>query len=406
MQGPFYYSANVPGLQQYKRNTVVGDSAAYLTYGNDNSALGFQSLVNNSNGNSNTAIGNNSMITNTTGSFNTALGSRADVASNNLTNATAIGYRAQVGQSNCLVLGSINGVNAATSNTNVGIGITNPTFPLTVLNTTSPTTVNAGHFVSNNSSNYASNGATVYAQNTYAGNSDVVAVMGKSLFTSNGTGYGGYFQGNGTGVFGEASPGATVGALSTYGIRGQAAGATAANNYGIYGVATSGASNYGVYGYASGGTSWAGYFNGAVFGTGYTTSDAKLKRDFTGLDNAIEKVMQLKPMSYYYDVKKFPSLVLPETQQTGFIAQDVEKIFPALVKEALQPAVYENGDSKGRKISAEVPFKALNYTGLIPVLTKAIQEQQGIITQQQQQINNQQKNIEDLLKRIEKLETK
>ena len=43
-----------------------------------------------------------------------------------LTNATAIGARSQVDQSNSLVLGSVNGVNSATSNVNVGIGTTTP----------------------------------------------------------------------------------------------------------------------------------------------------------------------------------------------------------------------------------------------------------------------------------------
>ena len=51
-------------------------------------------------------------------------------------------------------------------------------------------------------------------------------------------------------------------------------------------------------------------------------------------------------------------------------------------------------------------FKALNYTGLIPVLTKAIQEQQGIIAKQQEVINKQQQNIDDLLKRMKILESK
>ena len=43
-----------------------------------------------------------------------------------LTNATAIGYRANVRQSNSLVLGSINGVNGATSTVKVGIGTNVP----------------------------------------------------------------------------------------------------------------------------------------------------------------------------------------------------------------------------------------------------------------------------------------
>ena len=67
-----------------------------------------------------------------TGGNNTTLGGFADVAANNLNNATAIGYRAAVNASNALVLGGVNGVNGAASNTNVGIGTTTPTFRLHV----------------------------------------------------------------------------------------------------------------------------------------------------------------------------------------------------------------------------------------------------------------------------------
>ena len=51
---------------------------------------------------------------------------QADVGADNLTNATAIGANAIVSTSNSLVLGSINGVNGATADTNVGIGTTAP----------------------------------------------------------------------------------------------------------------------------------------------------------------------------------------------------------------------------------------------------------------------------------------
>lgn len=64
--------------------------------------------------------------TNTTGSSNTIIGDVADLGSAALTNASAIGANALVSSSNSLVLGSINGINGATSNTNVGIGTTAP----------------------------------------------------------------------------------------------------------------------------------------------------------------------------------------------------------------------------------------------------------------------------------------
>ena len=65
---------------------------------------------------------------NTVENYNTFVGYRAnlDGATDSVTNATAIGSRAYVAQSNSLVLGSIAGVNSATSNVNVGIGTPAP----------------------------------------------------------------------------------------------------------------------------------------------------------------------------------------------------------------------------------------------------------------------------------------
>ena len=58
----------------------------------------------------------------------------------------------------------------------------------------------------------------------------------------------------------------------------------------------------------------------------------------------------------------------PEGQQIGLIAGNVATVFPALTKKTY---TYTKGDHKN-----EVSFDAVNYVGLIPVLTKAIQEQQ------------------------------
>ncbi|QLH45951.1 MAG: hypothetical protein HWD58_10200 [Bacteroidota bacterium] len=59
------------------------------------------------------------------------IGSDANAA-NNINNAAAIGSDAFVSASNCMVLGSINGVNGANTDSKVGIGVTNPDEKLTI----------------------------------------------------------------------------------------------------------------------------------------------------------------------------------------------------------------------------------------------------------------------------------
>ncbi len=116
-------------------NVFAGEQAgavSSLNTGGANSFFGAFSGSANTSGSLNTFIGVSSGGSNTTGDNLTLLGRSSDVGSSNLSNATAIGSKAQVSQSNALVLGSINGVNSATADTNVGIGTTTPIDRLTV----------------------------------------------------------------------------------------------------------------------------------------------------------------------------------------------------------------------------------------------------------------------------------
>src|SRR5215471_2150544 len=117
-----------------RSNDFFGDSAGlFNSSGNYNSIFGSQAGTQNTTGSNNTFVGNYAGQTNTTGNGNTTVGFQSNVLSPNLNNATAIGANARVDSSNSLVLGSINGVNFATADTNVGIGTTTPQARLHVI---------------------------------------------------------------------------------------------------------------------------------------------------------------------------------------------------------------------------------------------------------------------------------
>lgn len=100
-------------------------------------------------------------------------------------------------------------------------------------------------------------------------------------------------------------------------------------------------------------------FSGTITAASVTqSSDLRLKRTITPLQNSLAAVMQLNPVSY----EKKNSLASTEysSKENGFIAQEIKSVFPTLVLE---------GTDKDKLLS-------VNYTALIPVLTKAIQEQQ------------------------------
>jgi len=109
------------GYQSGKANTT----------GYGNVLVGDQAGAANTTGTFLTAIGDGAGFSNTTEYGNTYLGSDADGVPG-IENATAIGTSAKVTQSNSLVLGSINGVNQASADTNVGIGTTAPSARLHV----------------------------------------------------------------------------------------------------------------------------------------------------------------------------------------------------------------------------------------------------------------------------------
>lgn len=123
-------TATSTGIQ----NTFVGDDAgAGNSSGANNTLVGQDAGVSNATGSANTFVGDQSGTSNTIGSGNTLVGQLTNVGFGNLTNAAALGYRATVAQSNSIVLGSINGLNGATADTRVGIGVTAPSDPLHVV---------------------------------------------------------------------------------------------------------------------------------------------------------------------------------------------------------------------------------------------------------------------------------
>jgi Secretion system C-terminal sorting domain/Chaperone of endosialidase len=69
---------------------------------------------------------------------------------------------------------------------------------------------------------------------------------------------------------------------------------------------------------------------------------------------------------------------LPQGKQIGFLAQDVEKILPELVSDA---PLYIHDQTDGRQAPRTESIKAINYTGLIPILTQAINELSAEINQ-------------------------
>ena len=158
--------------------------------------------------------------------------------------------------------------------------------------------------------------------------------------------------------------------------------------YGIIGQATiSGTTNYGVYGNATGATTnWAGYFVGNSFTTAgaWTPSDEKLKTNISLFDGALAKIDQLPVKTYNFNRKEYAELNLPSQKQYGIMAQDLEAIFPEMVLES----VHNIPDPNNEEATNDFTIKAVNYSQLIPVLVRAIQEQQEMINNLKREVDS------------------
>jgi hypothetical protein len=104
-------------------------------------------------------------------------------------------------------------------------------------------------------------------------------------------------------------------------------------------------------------------------------SDRRLKADIKPLEKVLDRVLSLSPSTYY--MKKDQA----KQSQIGFIAQDIKEYFPDLA----------DGDD-----SVEGQYMMVNYQGMIPVLTSAIQEQHVIIKDQQSEIDTLKQQVTDL----------
>ncbi len=118
------------------------------------------------------------------------------------------------------------------------------------------------------------------------------------------------------------------------------------------------------------------------FGVYHAASDKRLKTDIKTLPTALEKLLEMRPVSFKYKPKNYKKVSAKEKKRKpkevevedakidkrklakskkvhyGFIAQEMLEIYPSLVSE---------GESEDK-------FLSLNYDEVIPILVKAVQE--------------------------------
>ena len=101
----------------------------------------------------------------------------------------------------------------------------------------------------------------------------------------------------------------------------------------------------------------------------FRTSDQRYKTNVVTLDNALNKVLSMRGVSYDWDKAKWPTKAFTEGRQIGFIAQELEKILPELV----------STDKEG--------YKSVAYQNVVPVLVEAVKTLKTQLDDNQKQID-------------------
>jgi sugar phosphate isomerase/epimerase len=126
--------------------------------------------------------------------------------------------------------------------------------------------------------------------------------------------------------------------------------------------------------------------NGSLYCNGNVVaySDRRKKKNIVTIDNALDKVLQLRGVYY----ERIEDLVderddLYKGRQLGMIAQEVEEIVPEVVSYA-----------------EELDEYALDYPKMVGLLVEAHKDQQEIINNQQEQIDELKKLVNTLMEKL------
>ncbi len=142
------------------------------------------------------------------------------------------------------------------------------------------------------------------------------------------------------------------------------------------------------------GGGWIGSITPTSGGTGtqyLTTSDARLKENVKATRTTIEDIMKMNVVDYNFKSDK------NKNTETGFIAQELYKLVPSVVK--VGSDAIDNSGKPNR------PWM-VDYGKLTPILVKAAQDLKKENEEQQAIIIKQSQKIEELMKRLEALEAK
>ena len=128
------------------------------------------------------------------------------------------------------------------------------------------------------------------------------------------------------------------------------------------------------------------------------TSDANDKKQMLPLTQGLDKIKSLRPISFQWK----DDTIDKSSTHLGFVAQEVQQVLPEIVVDHEWKEIPDTTE----KVWEKTERLGMKYAEIIPVLVKAMQEQQTIIDSQKQLLDTQSKTMIDMLNRLKTLESK
>jgi trimeric autotransporter adhesin len=341
-------------------NTAVGYQAGYANTTGGITAVGANALDANTTGGQNVGVGINAFGSNTTGSFNTGVGENSGALNSTGGNNVALGNSALFSNttaSNNTAVGFQAGYANTTGSENVFVGQT-----AGYNNTTG--TLNT--FVGYNSGSQVTTGTKNSILGRYNGNQGGLDIRTSSnhIVLSDG-------DGNPRGIFNSAGE-LFIGTTATFSY---ANGKVCINADGsgnpclVAGVnSTSSATNNIILGNSTGAVGRI-QTNGSST-TYLTSSDYRLKSNTAPIQNALSTIERLKPVTFIWNTDN--------RADAGFLAHEFQEVFPN----------YADGTKDGIDADGKPAYQAVDKSGAIPYLVKAIQELKAEVDSLKAQLNN------------------
>jgi hypothetical protein len=98
--------------------------------------------------------------------------------------------------------------------------------------------------------------------------------------------------------------------------------------------------------------------------------DNEIKKNVAPVTASLQKVLQLEPKTFEFETSKYKHLKLQQGRKYGFLAENVQGVFPELVKERSVSHMF------GKNSYRDATFNVVDEASLIPLLVASIKEQQ------------------------------